>query len=65
MEPLVYGERGNTTRFGGLGGWPPVGSRGFAPGGSQRAGAKPPEANEILTYQIHILFETCNEFGII
>ena len=45
--------------FGGLGAWPPVGSRGKAPGQGVRGAtgaSKPPEANEILTNEIHILY---------
>jgi hypothetical protein len=40
-----HGERGSASLYGGLGAWPPVGSRGKAPGGGQ--GALPPEVDEI------------------
>ena len=42
-----YGERGSASLYGGLGAEPPLGSRGKAPG----QGAKPPEADDILTFE--------------
>jgi hypothetical protein len=47
-----FGGLGARTRFEGLGAWPPIGPW----LGGQWAGAKPPEANEILTNEIHILY---------
>ena len=47
MEGDDYGERAEREPL--LGARPPVGSRGFAPGGSQ--GAKPPGAVDIFIYR--------------
>ena len=57
LEPVVYGERGSASLFLGSGGLAPIGFKGKAsagPAGGQ--GGFTPEANEILTNEIHILY---------
>jgi hypothetical protein len=48
---IIHGERGSASLYGGLGALPPVGFRGKAPG----QGAKPLEADDILTFKVTIL----------